>query len=234
MPRTSRFRVTRLLIRLCAAAALGWLAVLGAIAWWSRRSASGEADAIVVLGAAQYGGRPSPVLRSRLDHALALWKGRRAPRVVVTGGRRQGDQISEAAAGRRYLMRRGVPAGVILLEPAGRTSLGSIAGTASLLDDLRDSLQVAHTPVSTPGATLGTAQVARPRVLLVSDPFHMLRLDVLARLHGLEPLPSPTRTSPISANRAVLEYMVRESIALPADIALATITRVTGWHPAER
>lgn len=237
MARTSRSRVTRLLIRLCTAMALGWLVVLGSIAWWSRRSATGDADAIVVLGAAQYGGRPSPVLRSRLDHALALWKGRRAPRVVVTGGRRQGDLISEAAASRRYLVRRGVPSSAILLEPAGRTSLASITGTASLLDDLRDSLQHGRTG---PGgsarsaASLASARVARPRVLLVSDPFHMLRLDVLARLHGLEPLPSPTRTSPISANRAVLEYMLRESIALPADIALSTITRVTGWQPAVR
>lgn len=234
MPRTSRFRVTRLLVRLCTAMALGWLVVLGSIAWWSRRSVAGEADAIVVLGAAQYGGRPSPVLRSRLDHALALWKGRRAPRVVVTGGRRPGDLISEAAAGRRYLVRRGVPSSAILLEPAGRTSLASIAGTASLLDDLRDSLQVALRSGADSGATLASAHIARPRVLLVSDPFHMLRLDVLARLHGLEPIPSPTRTSPISANRAVLEYMLRESIALPADIALSTFTRVTGWRPAER
>jgi uncharacterized SAM-binding protein YcdF (DUF218 family) len=68
---------------------------------------------------------------------------------------------------------------------------------------------------------------ARPRVLLVSDPFHMLRLDVLARLHGLTPLPSPTRTSPISAKRAIaLEYMLRESIALPTDVLLMLWQRV--------
>lgn len=217
MARASRTRFTRLVLRLGTVLLAGWLLVLGGIGVWARRSAAGPADAIVVLGAAQYGGRPSPVLRSRLDHALALWKGRRAPRVVVTGGRRPGDLISEAAAGRRYLVRRGVPTTVILMEPAGRTTLASMSGASTLLRALRDSL---------PGD--------RPRVLLVSDPFHMLRLDLLARLHGLEPLPSPTRTSPISASRAVLEYMVRESVAIPTDVALATITQVTGWRPTPR
>ena len=73
-----------------------------------------------------------------------------------------------------------------------------------------------------------TGERPRPRVLLVSDPFHMLRLDVLARMNGLTPLPSPTRTSPISANRAVLEYMLRESVALPTDIALMVWLTITG------
>jgi uncharacterized SAM-binding protein YcdF (DUF218 family) len=186
---------------------------------WSRRAAEGRADAIVVLGAAQYGGRPSPVLRARLDHALALWKNDRAARVVLTGGRRPGDLISEAAAGRRYLVRRGVPAQAILLEPAGRTSLASVEGAAELLKAWRDSL---------PAAVRDTMP-SRPSVLMVSDPFHMLRLDVLARLHGLRPLPSPTRTSPISANRAMaIEYMLRESIALPTDVALMCWLALTG------
>ena len=195
---------------------MGWILCVAMIFIWSRRSAAGHADAIVVLGAAQYGGRPSPVLRARLDHALGLWNGARADRVVLTGGRRPGDQISEAAAGRRYLVRRGVPTKDILLETAGRTSLASMEGAAQLLQASRS------------GRRGDTASV-RPRVLLVSDPFHMLRLEVLARLHGLHPLPSPTRTSPISANRAVaVEYMLRESIALPTDVALLLWLRLTG------
>ena len=173
----------------------------------------------MVLGAAQYGGRPSPVLRARLDHALALWKNDRADRVVLTGGRRPGDLISEAAAGRRYLVRRGVPTQAILLEPAGRTSLASIEGASVLLKAWRDSLP----------ANVRDTLPDRPTVLLVSDPFHMLRLDVLARLHGLRPMPSPTRTSPISANRAIaIEYMLRESVALPTDVALKLWLVATG------
>lgn len=211
MPRP---RFTILLRRALLVAAGGWVVCLLCIAGWSRRASTEQADAIVVLGAAQYGGRPSPVLRSRLDQALGLWKANRAPHVVLTGGRRPGDLISEAAAGKRYLARRGVPNDVMLLESTGRTSLASIQGAADVLLARRDSLD-------------GTAD-ARPRVLLVSDPFHMLRLDVLARLHGLTPLPAPTRTSPISANGAVLEYMLRESVALPADLALMLWLKLTG------
>ncbi len=195
-----------------------WLACLSAILLWSRKSSTENADAIVVLGAAQYSGRPSPVLRARLDHALSLWKDRRAPRIVFTGGRREGDLISEAAAGRRFVMRRGVPSRAILLEGSGRTSLASIHGAAVLL--------------KARGDTLRTPMAERPRVLLVSDPFHMLRLDILARMHGLTPLLSPTRTSPISAKRAIAwEYMLRESIALPTDVALLLWLHLTGHSP---
>lgn len=110
-------------------------------------------------------------------------------------------------------MRRGVPSRAILLEGSGRTSLASIHGAAVLLT--RDTLRM---PLP-----------QKPRVLLVSDPFHMLRLDLLARLHGLTPLPSPTRTSPISAKRAIAwEYMLRESIALPTDVALLLWLYVKG------
>jgi len=213
-PQFVRF-VTRALIVLAAA----WFVTLLCIAGWSRRSSSEKADAIVVLGAAQYGGRPSPVLKSRLDHALNLYKSARAPRVVLTGGRRPGDLISEAAAGRRYLVRRGIPNDAMMLEPEGRTSLASMFGAAGLLRSRRDSLAGRH---------VDPATLPRPTVLLVSDPFHMLRLEILARLQGLTPLPSPTRTSPISANRAVLEYMLRESVALPTDIALMLWLRMTG------
>ena len=220
MQRAARGRYwPQLILRLIGAALTGWVLCLAALFGWSRRAAEGRAEAIVVLGAAQYGGRPSPVLRARLDHALTLWQSDRAVRVVLTGGRRPGDLISEAEAGRRYLVRRGVPTQAILLEPTGRTSLASMDGAAARLEAWRDSLPV----------TVRDTMPRRPSVLLVSDPFHMLRLDVLARLQGLRPLPSPTRTSPISANRAVaIEYMLRESIALPTDVALMLWLTVTG------
>ena len=205
-PVTFRGFIGRALILLVAA----WIVCLLAIIGWSTRDAAGPADAIIVLGAAQYSGRPSPVLRARLDHALQLWREKRSARVVLTGGRREGDQISEAAAGRRYLMRRGVPSAAIKLEALGRTSLASMHGAAALL-------------------RLGDSLPPRPRVVLVSDPFHMLRLELLARMHGLAPLPSPTRTSPISANRTVaIEYILRESLAIPTDIALSAWQHVSG------
>ena len=76
----------------------------------SRRDEARQSQAIVVLGAAQYNGRPSAVLRARLDHAADLWHRRLAPIVVVTGGRRPGDRFTEASSSAAYLGRKGVPA----------------------------------------------------------------------------------------------------------------------------
>ena len=85
-------------------------------------------DAIVVLGAAQYNGRPSPVLRARLDHALELYREGHAPVVIVTGGVGRGDTISEAAVGRRYLVAHGVPASAVVVQSEGRNTSASMNG----------------------------------------------------------------------------------------------------------
>ena len=191
----------RWFLRLVTVALAGWLATVALVWWWSRRddaaTASGRlADAIVVLGAAQYAGRPSPVLQARLDHALSLYQRGLAPYLVLTGGKGDGDTQSEAGAGRRYLRQRGVPDSAMLYEDEGRTTFSSMQHAADTL-----------------------ARVQARAVLLVSDPFHMLRLSLLARLHGLSPYASPTRTSPISANPFLeFEYAVRESLAVPADL----------------
>lgn len=191
----------RLILRLVTLFLAGWVVTIGLVWWWSQRddAATAEArvaDAIVVLGAAQYAGRPSPVLQARLDHALSLYERQLAPFVLLTGGRGDGDTQSEAGAGRRYLRQRGVPDSAMRYEDEGRTTFESMRHAADTL-----------------------ARLDARRVLLVSDPFHMLRLSVLARLHGLTPYASPTRTSPISANRLLeIEYAMRESLAVPADV----------------
>jgi uncharacterized SAM-binding protein YcdF (DUF218 family) len=161
------------------------------------------ADAIVVLGAAQYAGRPSPVLKARLDHAVSLWKDGKAPWLVLTGGRGPGDTTSEAAVGRRYVLREGIPDTVILLEAEGRTTTASLEAAARILreHDLR-------------------------RAILVSDPFHMLRLQILAQRFGMHVFTSPTRTSPISANRSeAVTYILGESFKVPATILIGLLER---------
>src|SRR5215213_5755184 len=97
---------------------------------WSTRDDARPASAIVVLGAAQYVGRPSPVLRARLDHGIALYKRGLAPRLVLTGGSGPGDTTSEAAVSRRYAMKQGVPDSAILLETEGHTSSESLRAAA--------------------------------------------------------------------------------------------------------
>ena len=190
-PRRSMF--ARLVFALLGVALVGWVASLGAVLLWERHDETRPAGAIVVLGAAQYVGRPSPVLRARLDHAIALWHQGMAPLLIVTGGRGTGDTTTEAAVGQRYAVQRGIPASAILLETEGRTTSQSMAGIAALM---------------------GTQ--GRKDVLMVSDPFHMFRLIILAKRHGLEPYASPTPTSPIAASPVERwKYALSESVKAP-------------------
>lgn len=172
---------------------LAWVASLGAVLAWERHDQSRPVGAIVVLGAAQYVGRPSPVLRARLDHAIALWRRGLAPIMIVTGGTGRGDTTSEAAVSQRYVVQRGVPVQAVLLETEGRTTSESMAGVSALMGGQ-----------------------GRRDVLLVSDPFHMLRLTIIARRHGLEPFASPTPTSPIAASPTLRwKYALSESVKAP-------------------
>jgi uncharacterized SAM-binding protein YcdF (DUF218 family) len=148
------------------------------------------ADAIVVLGAAQYDGRPSPVLAARLDHALDLWRGGLAPLIVVTGGNRPGDRFTEAEASANYLIDRGVPDSALLREVQGTDTWSSLAATARILK----------------------ARGLRA-VVLVSDPYHSARIQGTAAELGLNAVTSPTRTSP-AGGRDVLGHVVKETAGL--------------------
>jgi uncharacterized SAM-binding protein YcdF (DUF218 family) len=150
-------------------------------------------DAIIVLGAAQYNGRPSPVLRARLDHAIGLYREGYAPLIVVTGGVGRGDTLSEAIVGRRYLVAREVPDESVIAQPVGRNTRSSMTAVGQWLH----------------GRGLR-------RVLLVSDPFHMLRLRLEARRIALEAYTSPTESSPISDNPVLeLRYLFAEGLKVP-------------------
>lgn len=170
-----------------------WIISAVAVLIWSSRDEARPAQAIVVLGAAQYAGKPSPVLRARLDHGLNLWERKLANVLILTGGTGVGDTTSEAAVGRTYAKKRGVPDTLILVENEGRTTSESMKAVAGMLE-VRG---------------LNSA-------LLVSDPFHMLRLRILARRFGFTPYTSPTRTSPIEPNREQRwKYIFSESVKAP-------------------
>jgi uncharacterized SAM-binding protein YcdF (DUF218 family) len=170
-----------------------WGCALLAIFIFGRRDEARPADAIVVLGAAQYDGKPSPVLRARLDHAVGLYRDGIAGTMILTGGVGVGDTVSEAEVGRRYVMKHGVPSEKILIEPAGLSTEQSMTTVKRLMD----------------GSSLHSA-------VLVSDPFHMLRLRLVASGLGIRAYSSPTRTSPIRFDSpAEWRLVVRESLALP-------------------
>jgi uncharacterized SAM-binding protein YcdF (DUF218 family) len=152
-----------------------YIAVVFVQVWLAaRRDSAKPSDAIIVLGAAQYDGRPSPVLKARLDHAVDLYRRGIAPVVVVTGGKQPGDRFTEAGASANYLHAQGVPESAILRETTGRTSWQSLAAAARFLKDRN----LTH-------------------VVLVSDPYHSERIDGIAGELGLHAVTSPTRTSPI-------------------------------------
>ena len=185
--------LTRLLYAIAILCVAIWVSFVMAIVEAGRRDDAGRADAIIVLGAAQYEGRPSPVLRARLDHAASLWNRGLAPRMIVTGGRGVGDTTSEAAVGKRYLVQRGIPGDSIWMDTEGLTTSQSMVAVRRLLE-----------------------VKANPSVLIVSDPFHMLRLAILARRLHMIPLLSPTRTSPISTRPVQqFRYVMAESIKAP-------------------
>jgi uncharacterized SAM-binding protein YcdF (DUF218 family) len=167
-----------------------------------------KVDAIVVLGAAQYNGRPSAVLAARLDHAIDLYKAGYAPYLVVTGGKLPGDRLTEAETGRRYARDRQVPDSAILAETTGSTTLESIRNVRALFDQ-----HGLHT------------------ALFVSDRTHMLRVLRLAADQGIEAWGSPTATSPADNDEhmhfnalmhelgALAEYNFLQSESISADSA---------------
>lgn len=172
--------MSRGLLRAAGLLAAGTCLVAGWTVWriWDEaaKDDSRSAGAIVVLGAAQYDGRPSPVFAARLDHAIDLFLAGRAPVLVVTGGKQPGDRTTEAATARTYALERGVPASAILLEDEGRTTVESLRSVARILE----------------AAGISDA-------LFVSDPTHMLRVLLVARDEGVVAYGSPTRTSPVDA-----------------------------------
>lgn len=168
-----------------------YLGVTFAQVWWAaRHDQARPAQAIVVFGTAQYNGKPSPVLAARLDHAVELYRRKLAPVIVVTGGNQPGDRFTEASASADYLLKRGVPDADVLREVSGTSSWQSLAAAANFLDE-RGIMEV----------------------LLVSDPFHSLRIRAMASELGLDGHSSPTRTSPIHGVTEA-EYMARETVAV--------------------
>jgi uncharacterized SAM-binding protein YcdF (DUF218 family) len=173
--------------------ALGWAAVVVAVAVHAARDQATGADAIVVLGAAQYNGRPSPVFRARLDHAATLYQRGLAPVVLVTGGVGARDTLNEANVGRDYLVQLGFPGDAVLPLAGGHN-------TYSSLEQVRRWFE---------------GRGSR-RVLLVSDGFHMLRLEIIAERLGLIPYTSPAPGSPIHANvRRNTGYLFAEGFKVP-------------------
>ena len=152
-----------------------------------QRDERGPADVIIVLGAAQYNGKPSQVYQARLDHALMLYHAGLARYMLFTGGKRPADRVTEAETGRAYAREHGVPDSAIFLEEHGRTTWQSLQTSTAIMS--RERLHTA---------------------ILVSDPFHALRLRRMARDLGMQAHVSPASHSRIQSTGLQWHYVIRE------------------------
>ena len=155
----------------------------------SRHDGARPADAIIVLGAAQYDGRPSPVLQDRLDHALALYEDGLADHIVLTGGRQEGDRFTEATAGYNYLRAQGVPDEALMKEVDGTSTWESLRASARFL------------------LSRGLSEV-----VLVTDDYHAYRVEAIAEDIGLDATVSPTDSRLTGTGQ--LRQLVRETAAV--------------------
>ena len=169
-----------------------------------------QVDVIVVMGAAQYDGVPSPLLRARLMHALDLWKQKVAPRIVLTGGNKPGDRFTEASASAIFLRQQGVPQEDLLQESASRSTYEALRNMRDLVKNDSNFIEIEH-------------------IVIVTDPYHELRSRLTAKEWGFDAFTSSTPNSPIAGNRALKKH-VKEGvgIALARVIGFGNLWKITG------
>jgi uncharacterized SAM-binding protein YcdF (DUF218 family) len=184
-------------LALKAAAALVVLVLLvlvvtaGRVWWFARQDDRRVSDTIVVLGAAQFDGRPSSVFTARLVHARDLWKDDVAPRIITVGGKRSGDRFTEASAGKIWLTQHGVPGDRVVAVETGSDTLSSVAAVESRMNTEGWSTAV-----------------------VVTDPWHALRTRAMATDQGIDAVMSPTRQGPAVRQRGTqIRYIARETVA---------------------
>ena len=179
---------------LAATLALVLLVLLGTatrVWWFARQDDHRVSDAIVVLGAAQFNGRPSSVFTARLVHARDLYKLKVAPRIITVGGNRVGDQYTEASSGKAWLTQHGVPASRIVSVGTGSDTLTSLKAVEQRMQQGRWSTAV-----------------------IVTDPWHSLRARAMATDQGIDAAMSPTRQGPAVRQRSTeIRYIARETLA---------------------
>jgi uncharacterized SAM-binding protein YcdF (DUF218 family) len=181
--------VFKILFLLVLAVVVYFVVTLVQVWLTSRHYDPRPAQAIVVMGAAQYDGVPSPDLRARLNEALLLFHQGDAGVVAVTGSKEKGDQFTEAEAGARYLETKGVPSTAIV-EAGGDDTWQSLSDVAPMLKGRGDT-----------------------KILMVTDPFHEDRSMAIASGLGLTPYPTPTQTSPITG-WATVPYFLKEAVGV--------------------
>lgn len=190
-----------MVVAIAVAIVAGYFVVTFVQVWLAANDrATGPADALVVLGAAQWDGRPSPVFQRRLDHAAVLWNEGAAPSIVVTGGKQAGDRVTQGFAAYDYLRGQGVPDEALLVEVNGTDTYTELAASAGILG----------------AADMGTA------VVLVTDSYHALRTRLVAQEVGLSAAVS------VASEGASVGQLLRETGAVAVG-RLIGFRRLSNW-----
>lgn len=193
--------VIRIALGLLAVVAL-YLGITFAQVWWaSRQDDAARASAIVVMGAAQWNGSPSPVLKERLDHAADLYQRGIAPVVIVAGGKQPGDKETQGLVSFEYLRAKGIPESAIKIEVEGKNSFEELSSTAFIM-------RQAGLPLD---------------VVIVTDPYHSYRSADIADEVGLSAHVSPTK------GRSTFSDYVRETGAVAIG-RIINYRRLSAWR----
>lgn len=183
----------KLLLSAAVAATLAVGAYVGWIAWrierQSYREEARRADVILIMGAAEYHGRPSPVLKARLDHGLDLYRSKLAGRIMTTGGAGGDPVFTEGEVGRDYLIHRGVPSEAIMVEAEGESTMHSTAAAAEIME-----------------------RMGLKSCIVVSDGYHIFRAKKMLEARGFRVYGSPRPESPQAGARDWWVY-VRQAVA---------------------
>lgn len=187
--------VVRIVVRVALALVVAMALLVGVTAYrvWHAGQGDyrGKADVVVVLGAAQFDGRPQEYLRARLEHARTLYQEGRAPRILTLGGKQSGDRYTEGEAGRIWLIEHDVPASAVTSVGEGRNTLDSVRAAAAIMKDHRWS-----------------------SAIVVTDPWHELRSTTMLTDQGVTVHGSPTPTGPSRGGIGVtVRYVARETAA---------------------
>ncbi|MBD2295638.1 YdcF family protein [Anabaena sphaerica FACHB-251] len=186
--RIKKPRLVLMALSLVSALFLAIASIASSIYFYGNNHTHIQADAAIILGAAVWGEKPSPVFRERINHAINLYKNGYVRTLIFTGGVGSGDELAEAVVGKRYAVNKGVKAADIFMETTSRTTHQNLQNASEL-----------------------AAAYALKKVLIVSDPLHLKRAVLMARNLGLDAQPSPTPTTRYQSLNSQLPFLMRET-----------------------
>lgn len=198
-PQRKRRGVLGWIWRLLLLLALWLVGVASYIVWVGERDQAAPADVIIVLGAAAYDARPSPVFAERIRHGIDLYQRGLAKHLIFTGGFGKGARFSESQVAQRYALKHGIPRQAILIETQSRTTHQNLQQAAALMK--------AH---------------GFKRAIVVSDPLHMARALRLAREAGIDALGSSTPTSRFRSFQTRKRFLLQEVYFFHRDLFVKT------------